>query len=214
MQPTEHPSAQIGPITRQQICPVCGDIVLTTTGRCISNHVWPPLGSMRTQTRQNWRDIDVPRRPPSWEGRISHFHTHTMVGGEDAADAWECASLSNEALWQAEASLSLILAGIQGQLALRQATAAEPRRDGSDSFLRVLQRARGPRGASTSSEIEYMAAQKCSVNAHDANGFVKSLGLRKVRRMRLGRNTYFYQYRFPGSARFEFVKITDYPPSG
>ena len=198
-------------ITKQRVCPICFDITLQT-GTCVNEHAWPPTGAMQIVQPPPARDelLDLPNRPAFWSARAA-LPKYTDAGERRAREPDLVSTavfrhVDDETLRSTVADLRRVLDSADIELKLRQLREDASRSDGKCArFFSQLSPTRWPKDASESEEIDQLANHTLAVQPLDLRRYVRSLGLRRVRRMKSGRNAYFYQLRV--GERWSFVRV-------
>ena len=205
-------------MARRSLCPVCYD-VLAVGETCVKQCTWPPEHSMKKAPPMARRrtdlvgvvgrsDFDWPLRPPELAS--------TRQNEPEGLPAEAFACLTDDSLASTTATLRQMLQIAERELSSRQVREDAKRDDGSFAFLlSKIRPVAAPRFASCSEEVEDVA-KEAVLRSHplDVGEYLKSFGFVKVRRLKFGRNVYFYKFSFDCCARPEFVQVINYSSAG
>ena len=149
--------------------------------------------------------FDWPIRPPAL--------TSTRQSAAEGVPAEAFASLTDDLLRSTTATLRHMLQTAERELSLRQMREDAKRRDDGNFalFFSKIRPAAAPRFASDSKTVEDVAGETVRrLHPLDAGEYLKSFGFVKVRRLKFGRNAYFYKFPFDSCATPAFVRVVDY----
>ena len=185
-------------IRQQKRCPLCGDIVMPHTKRCVLECVWPPV-----QTSLGARGV------------AKHFPRQSISSLDEAV-----AEIGDHALSTAISAFQWAAQRLTAHLEVRsgygRVVPAKPfcppqetptgTKAGEASMIlsRLVAPVDGPKCATPCDEIEKAFAEELD---EDPRVFLKRLGFTRVRRMRGARNLYFYQLAFSENEGVRFVAL-------
>ena len=195
-------------MARRSLCPVCFD-VLPGNGACVKQCAWPPQNSMKVVPRIASKDefLDIVSR--SYLGRPTRPPACTSQNEPECMPAAAFGCLTDDVLSSTATTLRQMLLAAEREIATRQLREDAKRNDVRFAlFLSKIQPASGPRYASDSKEIETVASETMELHHLDVGECLRTLGFENCRRMRCGRNTYFYKFQFDFS-RHQFVRVVN-----
>ena len=149
--------------------------------------------------------FDWPIRPPA--------PTSTRQSEADGVPAEAFACLTDDSLRSTTATLRQMLQTAERELSSRQMREDAKRRDDGNFalFFSKIRPATAPRFASDSKQVEDIAFETVlRLHPLDAGEYLKSFGFVKVRRLKFGRNTYFYKFPLDCCAKPVFVQVVNY----
>ena len=148
--------------------------------------------------------FDWPIRPPAL--------TSTRQSGAEGVAAEAFASLTDDSLRSTTATLRQMLQAAERELSIRRMREDAKRDDGNFAFFfSKIRPAAAPRFASDSKTVEEIARETVRrLDPLDVRQYLDFFGFEKVRRLKFGRNAYFYKFPFDSCARPAFVRVVDY----
>ena len=148
--------------------------------------------------------FDWPARPPAL--------TSTRQSEPEGVPAEAFACLTDDSLRSTTATLRKMLQTAERELSLRQMREDAKRRD-DEHFALLFSKIRpaaGPKFASDSKTVEDVASETVLMHPLDVGEYLKSFGFVKVRRLKFGRNAYFYKFPFDCCATPAYVQVVNY----
>ncbi len=185
-------------ICQQKRCPLCGDIVMPHTKRCVLECVWPPV-----------------RTSLGARGVAKHFPRQSIASVDETV-----ATIDDHTLSAAISAFRWAAQGLTAHLEARSgygpAAPAKPFRppqeiptgtnanEAAVLWSRLVAPVDGPKWATPCDEIEKAFAEELD---EDPRAFLKRLGFARVRRMRGTQNLYFYKFALSENAGVRFVAL-------
>ena len=173
-------------IASQKHCPLCGEVVVPSTKRCIRECVWPPVGTALGPRGAHAGSIA--RKP---DGTSPSLDASNM-------DAKTLKTLVDGLRWAAD-DLTKALSRRGSHSPVESAAVAI-------DFRAFLSPATGPKTAQTCAEIDAILQRHCATDG-------RTLGFERIRRVRAvegGKlaNLWFYKFRFDGN-QSQFIAATN-----
>ena len=177
------------PTATQKHCPLCGDVVMPATKRCVHGCVWPPAGTML--------------------GSSGARQESTACIAEAAGPSFDASQVDSATLQNLVDGLRSAADGLTKAIHRRGSHSPLENAAGGVDFRTFICPAAGPKTALTCNEIDAILLQH---GAKDG----KQLGFERARRVRAvegGKlaNLWFYKFRFDGKES-RYVSATNHEP--